>query len=83
MTEVQKLLDTYKDEEVSITVMGHSLGAELATLNALYIAENGRSRCLRSTAHDWVQPASRSCLTSLRPSRPQRRDIVPRYSAPL
>lgn len=83
MTEVQKLLDTYKDEEVSITVMGHSLGTELATLNALYIAENGRSRCLRSTAHDRPQPASRSGSTSLRPLRPQRRDIVPRYSALL
>ncbi|KAI5067775.1 hypothetical protein GOP47_0018303 [Adiantum capillus-veneris] len=41
LNELKYLLKKYEDEDVSITVIGHSLGASLAVLNAYDIAENG------------------------------------------
>ncbi|PHT30396.1 hypothetical protein CQW23_29990 [Capsicum baccatum] len=93
MEEVKRLVEEYKNEDVSITVTGHSLGASIATLNAVDIAFNGINKSSNGkefpvTAFVFASPkvgdlkfkAESDKLKSLRTLRIHNLlDVVPKY----
>lgn len=43
MEEIESLIQTYSKDEISITVVGHSMGGALATINGADIVVNGKN----------------------------------------
>ncbi|KAK8490460.1 hypothetical protein V6N13_036980 [Hibiscus sabdariffa] len=54
LSEVSRLLNKYKGEELSITLAGHSMGSALALLLAYDISELGLNKTSNSDKHDKI-----------------------------
>ncbi|KAK8663407.1 hypothetical protein V6N13_083228 [Hibiscus sabdariffa] len=54
LSEVSRLLNKYKGEELSITLAGHSMGSALALLLAYDISELGLNKTSNSNKHDKI-----------------------------
>ncbi|KAK1416861.1 hypothetical protein QVD17_25978 [Tagetes erecta] len=56
LEEVRRLIELHKNENISVTIVGHSLGGALATLNAVDIVVNGYNNEFLVTAFVFGSP---------------------------
>ncbi|KAI3684627.1 hypothetical protein L6452_33851 [Arctium lappa] len=56
LTQIKELLVKYKDEKISITCTGHSLGASLATISAFDLAANVANPDIKVSAFGFASP---------------------------